>query len=281
MIAQQKVSLLTYFNPLSLVRNLWHHKGLCVQFVRREIAQRYKGSYLGIFWSFVSPAVMLSAYTFVFSVVLKARWVGINNSASVGEFALTLFAGLIPFSLFSEVLNRSPGLILAVPNYVKKVVFPLEILPLVAVGSALVHSLISVGVLLCANLILAKYISPTFILLPLAYIPLVLFSLAVGWFFASLGVYVRDIGPAVGIGSQVLFFMSPVVYPVEAVPENLRFVLYINPLTAVLACFRQVTLWGSWLSWASWAGWTAISAAAAVVAYGWFMKTKKGFADVM
>jgi len=188
MITQQKASLLTHLNPLSLVRNVWHHKGLCIQFVRREIAQRYKGAYLGIFWSFLSPAVMLSAYTFVFSVVLKARWVGINNSASVGEFALTLFAGLIPFTLFSEVLNRSPGLILAVPNYVKKVVFPLEILPLVAVGSALVHSLISVGILLCANLILAKSISPTFILLPLAYLPLILFSLAVGWFFIVLGV---------------------------------------------------------------------------------------------
>ena len=183
--------------------------------------------------------------------------------------------------MFLEVVNRAPSLILAVPNYVKKVVFPLEILPVVALGSAVVHSLISAAILLAGSLLLLGAVSPTVLLLPLAYLPLILLTLGVSWFLASLGVYVRDIGHAIGVVVQVLFFLSPIFYPVSAVPERFRPVLYANPLTEIIAGFRRTALWGEALAWGPWSVLVLGTAAAALVGYAWFMQTRKGFADVM
>lgn len=273
--------LWSLLNPVRLVRNLWGHRELISQLTAREVAQRYRGSYLGILWSFITPTIMLLIYTFVFSVILKARWDTGNASNSLGVFALTLFAGLIPFTMFSEVVNRAPSLILGVPSYVKKVVFPLEILPVVALGSVVVHSLIGFGILLAAQLILLGSIPPTALLLPLAYLPLILLSLGVTWFLASLGVYIRDIGQGIGLAVQMLFFVSPIFYPVTAIPDALRPVFYLNPMTTMLDGFRRTALWGQGLPWRAWAIWTVIAAVLALLGYVWFMKTKKGFADVM
>ncbi len=266
---------------LGMPPNLWSHRDLIWQLIKREVGQRYRGSYLGVLWSFVVPLMMLGVYTFVFSVVLKARWSPDPGPEPVGVFALTLFAGLIPFNVFSEVMSRSPSLILGVPNYVKKVVFPLEILPVVALGSALANSLVSIGVLLLGNVVFMRSISSTVILLPLAYLPLILLCLGLSWFLASLGVYVRDIGQAIGVVVQALFFISPIFYPPIAVPETVRIMVYINPLTTILSGFRRTLLWDAPLPWAPWAGWTIISAVLAGLGYFWFMKTKRGFADVI
>ena len=264
-----------------MLRHLWSHRELVVRLTAQEVVQRYRGSYLGIVWSFITPILMLSVYAFVFSIVLQARWGAAAGSARPGEFALTLFAGLIPFGVFSEVVNRAPAIVLNMPNYVKKVVFPLEILPVVAVGSAVVHSLISGAILLLASLVFLGTVSPTVVLLPLAYLPLVLLTLGLGWFLASLGVYVRDIGQAIGVVTQVLFFLSPIFYPVSAVPERLRFILYANPMTAILNEFRRTMLWGATPAWGVWAGLMVGTGAVALLGYAWFMQTKKGFADVM
>jgi len=250
------------------------------QLIRREVGQRYRGSYLGILWSFITPLLMLMIYTFVFSVIFKSSWQP-GSETPIGEFALTLFAGLAAFNLFSEVVNRAPTLILIVPNYVKKVVFPLEILPIVAVGSALVNSLIAVCMVVIGRLFLMGRFSPTILLLPLPYLSLCLLSLGLGWFLASLGVYIRDIGSGISIIVQMLFFLSPVFYPVDAVPEFYRRVILINPLTSILTEFRQSLLWGEVFDLQAWGLWLVFTVLFAMFGYIWFMKTKKGFADVM
>jgi lipopolysaccharide transport system permease protein len=276
---QSAVNSAVILNPLGLLRNLWTRRELIYQLTLRDVAQRYRGSFLGVIWSFITPLLLLAAYTFVFSVVLKAHWG--SGTESLGEFALTLFTGLIAFNLFSEVATRAPTLILASPNYVKKVVVPLEIFPVVLVLSALINSLMALTVLLLACRLLLGSVSSTLYLLPLAYLPLVLLALSTAWVFASLGVYIRDIGHGVGVAVQLLIFFSPVFYPVTAVPEFWRPFLYVNPMTTILSGFRRVILWQTSLPWAAWAGWVAILIVTAWLAYVWFMKTKKGFADVM
>jgi lipopolysaccharide transport system permease protein len=249
--------------------------------VERDLAQRYQGAFLGTVWSLIVPLFMLLVYTFVFGTIFHASWEGQANSSSFGQFGLILFAGLTPFNFFSEVVNRGPTLILAVPNYVKKVVFPLEVLPVVAVGTAAINSLISVGLLLVVSLLVRQSIAPTIVLLPLAFLPLLLLCLAASWFLAGLGVYVRDVGQSVGVILQILFFLSPVFYPVSAMPAPFRVWLAYNPLTTILDGFRRVLLWDTLLAWKPWAVWTLVSALAAWLAYAWFMRLKKGFADVL
>ena len=177
----QPTSLPALFS--SLVKN----SQLIFQMIKREVIGRYKGSVFGLAWSFFNPILMLTVYTFIFSVVFKSRW-GSSGSDSKTEFALTLFVGMIIFNLFSEAINRSPSLIVERVNYVKKVVFPLEILPLVNLGAALFHSLISISVLILAIVIINGQIFWTAFLLPLVLLPLIFLILGISWFLAALGV---------------------------------------------------------------------------------------------
>jgi homopolymeric O-antigen transport system permease protein len=280
-IGPPRGSVVRYLDPIEMSRNLWQHRDLIVRLTSQEVGQRYRGSYLGVVWSFITPILMLSVYAFVFSGIFQPRWGQAAGTSQPGEFVLILFAGLIPFGVFSEVINRAPSLVLNTPNYVKKVVFPLEVLPVVAAGSAVVNSLISSMILLVASLVLLHQVSPTVVLLPLAYVPLVLLTLGLGWFLASLGVYIRDIGQAIGVVTQVLFFLSPIFYPVSAVPVHLQLILHVNPLTAILGGFRRTMLWGAMPVWETWAALTLGTAVVAQLGYAWFMQTKKGFADVM
>jgi lipopolysaccharide transport system permease protein len=273
--------ILALLNPVRLVVSLWPHRNLMRQIVARELTQRYRGSYLGILWSFLVPLLMMTVYTFVFSVIFKARWRTGAADGATGEFALTLFAGLTAFNVFGEALGRAPSIILSVPNYVKKVVFPLEILPVVAVGSALINSFIGAGLVIIGAGLLMHQVSSTLFLLPLAYLPLIFLSLGLTWFLASLGVYVRDIAQFIGIVVQVLFFLSPVFYPVSAVPAKFQPWLLANPLSPILESFRRCLLWSQPLDWLPWAAWTLGTAAIALLGYAWFMRTKKGFADVV
>jgi lipopolysaccharide transport system permease protein len=263
------------------LENLWKRSDLIWALASRELSQRYRGSYLGVVWSVIVPLVMLLIYTFVFSLVFKSRWPGMAQDTPPEQFALILFAGITPFNLFSEVVNRAPNLILNNPNYVKKVIFPLEILPVVSLIVASINSLISIGLLILGNLILMHTVSSTIYLLPLAYLPLLLLSLALGWFLASLGVYVRDIGQGIGVVVQILFFVSPVFYSISAAPQPLQPFLAANPMGTIINGFRQVLLWGQPLPWVGWALCSLVSGILAVLAYGWFMTTKKGFADVL
>jgi lipopolysaccharide transport system permease protein len=263
-----------------MARNLWGYRDLLRQFTRREVLGRYKGSYLGILWSFLTPFLMLAVYTFVFSVVFGARW-GNSSSESRVEFALTLFCGLIAFNVFSECISRAPELIVDNPNYVKKVVFPLEILPVSVLGAALIHSLISLVILITGILVFMGTVSWTLAYLPLAYLTLVGLCLGLGWFLAALGVFIRDIGYMVGIVVQVLFFVTPIFFPISAVPPFFQPILLLNPLSAVVENFRRVIIWGQPPDWPWWGVATAVSTLVMVAGYTWFMKLKRAFADVV
>ncbi len=174
------IKWIRFLNPVGPFYNLYRHRDLLRQFVRRDIEGRYKGSFLGLIWSFMNPLLMLMIYSFVFSIVFKARWRS-QGEVNLGEFAITLFAGLIAFNIFSETVNRAPGLIIGNPNYVKKVVFPLEILPVSALGSTIFHGLISIAILIAGNLLILGTLSPMIFLLPLVILPLLWLTLGLSW----------------------------------------------------------------------------------------------------
>lgn len=267
------------FNPIAIMVNLWKYRELIVQFAKRDVITRYKGSYLGILWSFLTPLLMLTIYTFVFSEVFKAKW-GVE-SGSKAEFALVLFCGLIAFNLFSECINRAPGLILNNVNYVKKVVFPLEILPVSLLGSALVQAAISLLILIVGLGALMGVFNWTMVFLPLVLTPLLLFILGLSWFFASLGVYLRDIGQFIGVLTQALMFMTPIFYPASSVPEKYRVVFFVNPIYYVVEDMRRIVIWGQMPDWNWLFVGMFIGLIVAIFGYMWFRKTRKGFADVI
>jgi lipopolysaccharide transport system permease protein len=265
----------------SLVRSLSRNRQLIMQMIRRDVVGRYQGSAMGLAWSFLNPVFMLVVYTFVFSEIFKSRWGGIGGDDSKTLFAVVLFVGIIVLNLFSEVLNRAPGLILANVNYVKKVVFPIEILPVIAMGAALFHSLISLGVLLAAFALFNGYLHWTSVFIPLVLLPLVILALGLSWILASLGVFLRDVGQTIAIITTVLMFLSPVFYPVTAVPERFRPFLMANPLTFIIEQAREVLIWGHLPNWIGLGAYTLTAVVIAWAGYAWFQKTRKGFADVL
>lgn len=266
-------------SPREMVRSLWRNKALIRSMVHREIAGRYRGSILGLFWTLVTPLLMLTVYTFVFSVVFKARWN--SGSGSQIEFALVLFSGLLVFNLFGECISRAPGLVLANVNYVKKVVFPLEILPLIAMGSALFHFFASFAVWILAYALLVGPPQWTLIFTPLIIAPFALLVAGISWLLASLGVYLRDVGQIIGILVQVLMFLTPIFYPVSALPEKYQVALNVNPLSTPVEMMRQVMYWGAPPEISTWLMGTLISFIVASLGFAWFQKTRKGFADVL
>lgn len=266
-------------NILHVVSGMWKSRDLIIQMTKREVIGRYRGSVLGLLWSFFNPMLMLTIYTFVFSVVFKARWG--SGGESRFEFALILFAGLIVFNLFSECVNRAPSLIVGNVNYVKKVVFPLEILPLVTMGAALFHGIVSLGVLIIFYVLVASSVQWTVVFAPLVIMPLLLLTLGISWFLASFGVFVRDVAQAIGMLTTVLMFLSPIFFPVSMLPEKYRIFMYLNPLTLIIEQMRDVLLWGRLPSWSGWCLAMALGIGAAWLGLVWFQKTRRGFADVL
>lgn len=265
--------------PPALLASLYRNRRLIFDLVKREVVGRYKGSTLGLLWSFFNPLLMLAVYTFMFSVVFRARWAG--GSDSKVEFALIMFTGMLMFNLFGEVLNRAPSLILSNVSYVKKVVFPLEILPVVALGSAVFHLLVSLVVWLLFFLVFFSLPHWTALQIFLIFIPLMLLTLGLAWLLASLGVYLRDVGQIISVVTMVLMYLTPVFYPMAAVPERMRKFMELSPLTYIVEDTRNVMIWGKNLDWLTWSYWTVISALIAWFGYAWFQKTRKGFADVL
>ena len=267
-------------SPAEIWRSIWRHRSLIKQMTWREVVGRYKGSILGLAWSFLNPLMMLAVYTFVFSVVFNARW-GIEASESKTDFALALFVGLVIHSLFAEVLNRAPALILSNVNYVKKVVFPLEALTFVCLSVALFHAAISFLVLLVAFVVLNGLPSWTVIYTPVTLLPLLPLTLGFGWLLASIGVYLRDIGQLIGTTTTALLFIAPVFYPLTAIPEAYQYVLYINPLTYPILQTRAVIIFGDMPNWEGLSVYSIISVLICWIGFWWFQKTRKGFADVL
>ena len=266
--------------PLEIYSSFVRNRKLIFQMAKREVLGRYRGSILGLAWSFFNPLLMLAVYTFFFSFVFKSRW-GVAQDAGHIDFAIILFVGLIIHGLFSECINRAPMLINSNVSYVKRVVFPLEIFPWIAMGSALFHALISVFVLLLLQIILAGSLHWTVVLFPLVVAPFILLTLGFAWFLAATGVFVRDIGQTTSMITSVLLFVSPVFFPTSALPSKVQPFVMLNPLTLIIEESRKVLLFGEMPNWLNLSIYFLVSMLIAWLGFWWFQKTRKGFADVL
>lgn len=266
------------YSPAALLRGVAGQHGLIRQMITREIATRYQGTFLGLAWALITPLLLLGIYTFVFSGVFKARWLGGTNHL---DFALALFVGIILHAFFAECLNRAPSLILNNTNYVKKVVFPLDALPWISLGSALAQLFISYLVLLAAVLITQGQLPLTCLFFPLIVLPLALVALGVSWLLAATSVFLRDLGQITGFLSTALLFLSPIFYPLSALPENLQPLVLANPLTFIIEQSRAVILHGQMPDFQGWAIYLALSLLVAWLGYAWFQRLRNGFADVI
>ncbi len=262
-----------------ILTSLVKHRFVIGQLSRRAILGRYRGTVLGLFWSLFTPLVMLGVYTFVFGKVLEVRWP--DQGGGSLEFAAILFSGMIIHGILAECLTQASTLIASNPQYVKKVVFPLEALPWVTVISAFFQGLISTGVLVAYLLIVNGSLPGTAILFPLPLFSLTLVCIGIGWLIAATAVFLKDIAQLTGILSTILFFMAPILYPKTALPEGFQNILYLNPITFVIEQFRSVVLWGEMPDWSGLAIYTAVALIFCWGSLVWFQRSRRGFADVL
>lgn len=274
-----KTSSSPSISPTAILQAIRQHGRLILTLARRDVEGRYRGSLFGLLWAVINPLLMLAVYTFVFSVVFNARWS--TGSESKTEFALALFSGLTVFNLFSECINKAPLLVTSNINYVKKVIFPIEVLPMVTLVSALFHYIINLSVWIVFYIIFFGAPSFNIILIPIVTFPFCLLILGVCWFLSSLGVYLRDISQIVGVFTTVLMFLSPIFYPVSALPESFQPIVELSPLTTVVVQVRDIMLFDKGVNWSSLFNQLIVSACVASIGFAWFQKTRKGFADVL
>jgi lipopolysaccharide transport system permease protein len=277
---QARRGRLADLSPLVLFRDLIAHRNLIRLLARRDVTARYRGSFLGLLWSLITPLVMLVIYAVVFAVAFKAKW-NVGGDESKIDFALILFAGLVVFNVFAESVARASTLVTSNPSYVKRVVFPLQILPVVALYAAFVQALISLCILIPAWAIAHHTISKTIWLFPLTMLPLCFLSLGLGWLLAALGVFIRDIAHPVGIAMQALVFVSGIFFPMAVLPAGFQTVLKLNPLVYIIEDGRRTLLWGMWPDWKWWAITTVTSLVVMQIGYWWFNRSRRAFADVI
>lgn len=268
-------------SPLALVRSFLRHRNLAFKVAKMDVVSRYKGSFLGLGWSFFNPLLMLVVYTFVFSYVFNARWGG-SATGSRTEFAVILFSGLLLHGFFAEILNRSPSLIANNKNYVKKVVFPLETLVMSALMAAAFHMAVSLAVLISALYLMNGFVLWTAIFLPLVILPLMAIGLGFGWMIASLGVYVRDVEQTIGILTTILLFLSPVFYAMSTLPLGFQWAMtLLNPLTFPIEHTRKLLIFGGLPDWYGLMIYWGVSLIVMSIGFWFFQKTRQGFADVL
>lgn len=253
---------------------------LALTLARHEIRGRYRGSVAGMLWSFLVPLLMLGVYTFVFGAVFQARW-GDDSSGSSLDFALMLFIGLINHSFLSESLMKSTGVVLANANYVKKVMFPVEILPVIQILAALFHLAVSFLVLLAFYLVVNHTLNVTLLWYFLLVLPLTVMALGFSWMAAGLTVYLRDLAQVMPLVTTLLLFLSPIFYPVSRLPEGLQPLFHANPLTFVIEQSREVIAYGNAPDFVGLAAYSVVALGVAVAGFFMFRKLKSGFADVI
>lgn len=266
-------SVLSYLFPL-------RHAGLIGQFVRREFQTRYRESLLGVTWVFLTPLLMLGVYTFVFRFVFKQRWIGTTHDSDL-TFAVRMYAGLAVFYFFAECVNRAPRLILDQPHLVKKVVFPLEILPWVNAFSSMVHLGVALVLLIAANVWDTGVVHLSALALPLVWLALLPLCVGLGWILAAVGTFVRDIGQILGLVVSLMMFLTPIFFPLEALPIELQPWMFLNPLALTITQTRQVLLDGMWPDWSALAIHFIACFLISVFGGAFFKHVRKGFADVV
>lgn len=263
----------------AMFRLAWHSRTLILSLTRRDIEQRYRGSAIGLLWSLVNPLLMLGIYTFVFSAIFKMRWAVLSDNPF--DFALMLFSGLMLFNFFSECVSRAASLIVGNPNLVKKIVFPLHVQAWTVVGAGLFQAAVSLGVLLVALLVIRGGVPWTVVLLPLVLAPLCLLVLGSVWLVSALGVFIRDVGQIVGHVLTMMMFLSPLFYPIEAIPKKFQWLFYLNPLTFLVNEARKVLVIGTTPDWAGLAAYSLLALMATWVGFWFFQRARPGFSDVI
>lgn len=263
-----------------MVKSIWSHRALIRQMTVREVVGRYRGSFMGLAWSFFNPLLMLLVYTFVFTTIFHSHWSG-GVATDKANFAIVLFIGMIVYSIFADNVNRAPTLIISNTNYVKRVVFPLEILPVVGMGASVFHALVSLLVWFLAYMLLVGVPHLTALLLPLVILPFIVGILGISWFLASVGVFMRDVNQTVGILTTALMFLSPVFYSVDNLPPKFKSLVLANPATFIIEQARVVLIWGNMPNWFGLGIYTVVSLVFAWAGFWWFQKTRKGFSDVL
>jgi lipopolysaccharide transport system permease protein len=262
-----------------MVLAIWNNRGLILSLSERQLIGRYRGSIIASAWPYLIPLVMMAIYTFIFSMVFKARW---NfGSDSKLEFALLLYLGLIVFNIFSECVNSSTTLIVNNINYVTKVVFPLEILPVVTLISALYNGFISLSIWMVFHIFLLGLPPTTIVCLPFVILPLVFFTLGLSWMLAAIGVYIRDLSQIISLSISLLMFLSPVFYPITSIPISYQFLFRLNPLTPAIEFTRNTLIWGVWPVWKNLFLILVLTALIAWSGFFIFQKLRKGFTDVL
>ena len=269
-----------HFVPLKIFANkIGHDWHLIYQLVSREFHQRYRGTLFGALWSILTPLFMLGLFNFVFGTVFKARWP--EQEVQGVPFITILFAGMITYGLFAEVIGRAPSVVVSQPNLVNKVIFPLEVLPLVALISGLINMLIPIVLLLALNLLLVGELSLSVLWLPIILLPYLIFILGLTYVISGLGVYLRDLSQIVSLLVSVALFAAPVFYPIVTVPEPYRSWLYLNPVTFIVEQMRNVLLFGQDPAWLGVGVYTALAVLICSLGITLFKKLRGGFADVL
>lgn len=264
--------------PTELFATLWRHRSLVLELTKREFSRRYRGSFGGVVWSFAQPLFLLTVYTLAFGVILKARW---GFSGSTADYALMLFAGLIIFNALSECLSKSTTLVTDNPNFVKKVVFPLELLPVITVLTALIHAFIGIAVWHLGYILLFGVPKPTVILFPAILICFVPVLLGLGWLLSALGVIIRDISQLTGMLTNTLLFLTPIFYSIEAAPPLLQKLLMLNPLTFIIEQFRLVLFVGQMPALKGLVVYFVLSSLFAWISLVLFRRLRPNFADMV
>lgn len=272
---------------LELKRHRWEgpfaalvrHRSLTWELSKREVLGRYRGASFGLAWSVISPFMMLGVYAFAFGSVLKSRWP--HEAGGDHPYAVILFVGLIMHGFFAECLVRAPTLVVANPNFVKRVVFPLDVLPWPMMLSALFHAFTNFLVLVLLMLVLEHHLHATIVLLPLVLAPFALLTLGLSWVLASLGVYFRDVTQIMPVLATALLFLSSAIIPVSILPPPLQTMFHLNPLTFFIDQARLVALAGQAPDWAALGLATLAGGVLAWLGHAWFASTRRGFADVL
>lgn len=263
-----------------IVRSWWGRRELVWSLTKRDLLLRYRGSLLGLTWSIITPLVLLMVYAVVFGLIFRMKWPG----AAEGDFtmlALMMFCGMVPYNFMSEALARSTQSIVSAPNYVKRVAFPVEILPLVMVCSAFIHAMIGCGVLALGVLLAHGSLPSTWLLLPVIWIPLVLTMAALALLLSGVGVFIRDTPHVVGIAMLIIMFVTPIFYPDTMVPPRLQFLMFVNPLANLVTNMRKVCVTGDPINWVSWLALMGAALLVFALSSHWFVRIRRRFADVL
>jgi len=262
-------------------RPLWELPGrfeLILSLARRELVARYKGSMLGIVWAIVTPVVMIAIFTFIFAGIFNARFAA---RGTPWDYALYLFCGLLPWTMFQETLQQSSTTIVTHANLVKRVVFPLETLPVAQALSSLGTQMFGTLALMVATVIVRHELHATILWLPALLVPQLIFTLGAAWLVASLGVFLRDIAQGITLVLMAWMYLTPIIYPESMVPERYRPFINLNPFTALVRSYRRIFLEGLAPDWSSLVYFSAFAGVLFVFGYWWFAKTRRNFADVI